>query len=469
MTFPPAGQSESDAAEPAQHGGWRHLLARFEVNRAVIYAILLRVWQLAAGALSILLFTRFFTKDVQGYHYTFSSLLLLQAAFEIGCTTVVTNLASREWAKLKLDASGRITGDAEAQSRLAGLAWFMLRLYGVLFLAFCLCVGIGGGLFLDMNPAEGVSWQKPWFALVVVNGLLFWLLPLNALLEGCNQVTAVNRFRLVQAVTANITTWVCVIAWGNLWVAVAATAARLGCELFLLAFRYRRFFTSLIFTDRTLQMSWRDDIWPLQWRLGLQTAFGAISNTLFVVVMYRYQSPAVAGQMGPTWSMLIAVQSGALAWIQTRVPRFGILVARREYAKLDRLFRRLTTISLAVIALGCAGLWVVVLLFNHLDLAIARRILPPRETAVFAAAIILLQWSHCLAAYLRAHQRDPLLVANLLFYLASGAGVWYFGSEYGPLGAGLAYLGAIAFINLPLQTAIWRTCRRDWHRETANS
>jgi hypothetical protein len=215
----------------------------------------------------------------------------------------------------------------------------------------------------------------------------------------------------------------------------------------------------------TKSFSWSREVWPLQWRLGLQSAFGFLSTSLYVPVMFFYQSKAVAGRMGMTWMMLFAVQSAALAWVYARIPQFGILVARKEYRALDRLFGRLSVISVAAVTLGGAALVGVVVLLDQWQVPLGERILPPLETAVFAAAFAVLQWSHCVAAYLRAHKRDPLWMANLLFYTASGVAAWYFGSRFGPLAAGLGYLGTVLLLNTPLQTGIWLVCRREWHRD----
>jgi len=500
--------------------GWlERTAARLEFNRAVAYALLLRGWQLAAGVVSAVLIALYFTPDVQGYYYTFSSLLTLQALFELGCGQVLANLCSHEWAALRLDDRGRVSGDAAALSRLAHLSRLMFKLYGTLLAVFVVTVGFGGAAFLALQPANGVEWRGPWFALVAASGLLLWTMPFNAMLEGCNQVAAVNRFRLIQAVCANVTVWIALVLHADLWVAVFATVVRVAVELSLLLVRYRRFFASLLMQSRvesresragernapptthqpdvggrrpdvggltsgdqpsdsqlsTLNsqlstthhstFSWKREIWPLQWRLGLQAPFGFLASSLYVPVLWYYQSKAVAGQMGMTWMMLFAVQAAALAWVQARIPQFGVLVARKEYGELDRLFRRLTVISVAAVTLGGLALCAIVVLLNELGVGLAERILPPMETAAFAAAFAVLQWSHCLAVYLRAHKRDPLWTANLLYYSASGVAAWYFASRFGPLAAGLGYLGTILIVNSPLQTAIWVVCRREWHRQ----
>lgn len=439
------------------------LRTRFELDRAVVYALLLRGWQLVAGTASALLIATFFTPDVQGYYYTFSTLMTLQALFELGCAQVVTNVASHEWSKLELDDRGRITGDPAALSRLVSLGRLLFKLYAAAFVLFVVAVGIGGAAFLDLRPAGGVSWRGPWFSLVVVSGLLLWLLPFNALLEGCHQVTTVNRFRLIQAVVANLVVWTSLLLGLDLWVAVAATAARVACEFVLVGVRFRRFFEPFRARPAGEQIDWRAELWPLQWRLGLQSAGGFLANSLYVPVMFYYQSKATAGRMGMTWMLLFTVQAAALSWVQTRIPQFGALIAGKRYDELDRLFRKVTAISLGALALAGAGLCGAVWLLNALEWQLAERILNPTDTAIFMAAYIVLQLSHCQAAYIRAHKRDPLVRVNMASYALIGAGVWYFGGRYGPTGAALAYLAVIATVTAPFHLILWNRCRAEWH------
>jgi len=69
--------------------------------------------------------------------------------------------------------------------------------------------------------------------------------------------------------------------------------------------------------------------------------------------------------MGMTWGIVSLVGSLADAWLAPRVPALGMLIARREYAELDRQFWRTTRITIAVavvvaVAIGAAVVLVLV-------------------------------------------------------------------------------------------------------------
>src|SRR6266849_11068765 len=102
-----------------------------QLDRPLLWGLAAKLWsglsaQLTAG---VVLFC--FSPEIQGYHYTFLALLGIQVFFELGLSGVLTTFASHEWARLKLDAHGRVEGDPEALSRLASLARFGLRWFGI--------------------------------------------------------------------------------------------------------------------------------------------------------------------------------------------------------------------------------------------------------------------------------------------------------------------------------------------------
>jgi hypothetical protein len=284
-----------------------------------------------------------------------------------------------------------------------------------------------------------------------------------ALLEGCNQVATVNRFRLTQAITASTAVWTLMVAGGQLWAAVAATAARLLCDVYLLAIRYRRFFQPFLREASGSVVRWSGEVWPLQWRLALQGPFAYLSFFLFTPVMFHYHGSAVAGRMGMTWTVVTALQAASLAWVQTRVPRFGMLINERKFAELDRLFTRLTSVSVAVMVAGSVTFWGFVAGLNRCQLGIAERLLTPGPTAAFLLAAAIHLVSSAQVMYVRAHKREPFVVLGISESIAIGLAVWWFGSTSGPWGAGWGLLAVRLLLSLPATTYIWNTCRRQWH------
>ncbi len=437
-------------------------MQRIGFDRAVAFALFARAWQALAAPVTLILIAQHISAEMQGYYYTFGSLLALQSFVELGFSTVVLNAASHEWAHLRLDR-GRLEGAPQARSRLVSLGRLVFKWYAAASALFVLIVGTAGYFFFAQQQHDIVAWQGPWFTLVILTALLLWTLPFNALLEGCNQVATVNYYRLTQAVASSVGLWLALLLGAGLWAAVVAAAISLLRDLYLLLIHYRGFFEPFLRLPESAHIRWRDEIWPMQWRLAVSGLFGYFAFSLFNPVLFHYHGPVVAGQMGMTWALVTALQGVAMAWVQPKVPRLGMLIAKQEYAALDAFFLRTSVIALLIITAAAVVLWLGVAWLFAIGHQLAGRILPPLPTGLFFVAAVLLQASLSLTVYLRAHKREPLVPLSIFFGSAVGVLVWLLGSRYGALGAAIGFLVAVA-IALAWQVRIWLRCRAEWHR-----
>jgi hypothetical protein len=444
------------AIPPEQRSWPRRFLNRLEVNRAVFYALALRGWQFVGGAVSVLLISWFFTKELQGYYYTFSSLVALQSFFELGLGAVLVAIASHEWAGLRLNDRGEPDGEFASLSRLAHLTRVIALGYAAVCLLFVIVVGAVGMVFFVRSGASDIPWAAPWLCLVAASGAFLWTRPMTSLLEGCEQIGVVNWYRLIEAIAANFVVWGAILAGAGLWALVAATVARLACEAYLVAVRYRPFFRRLFNTPSGPQLDWKREIWPMQWRLALGSIVGYFGFAFFTPVIFHYHGDRAAGRMGMTWTIVSVLHAAAIAWVQARAPLFGVLVSRRDYAELDRVFNRVARVSLGLLVLACVGFQVLIVALDHFDVWLADRLLPPLPTALFLAAIVL---NHLPAAqnfYFRAHRREILLMRNVIACSAIGFLVWLLGSRFGATGAAGAYLAVSLLFIAPYQIYVFR-------------
>lgn len=446
-------------------GFLRRAVRRADVDAAVAFSVLTKVWQIVNALVTMALIIRHLSPDAQGFFYTFGSLLALQAFFELAFYLVIISAASHEWAHLRLTDDGHIAGDRDALSRLVSLGRVSAKWYALASLLFLVGVGTGGLMFFGSAPAPPESWRGPWIALVCSTTLLLFALPFNSILEGCNQVATLQRFRFVQAVLASLALWASLAFGLGLWAAVAASLVAVGRDLFLLLVRYRNFFKAFFRPAGGAQLDWRLQIWPMQWRVALSGIVSFLAFSLFNPVMFHYHGPAVAGQMGMTWAMAAGIQAIALAWISTRVPLFGQFIARRDWDSLDVYWKRATTISVLVAAAGGITASTLVYAINAMGLPIATRLLPPLPTAILLLAVVVMQISQCQTTYLRAHKQEPIVWMSVTCSVLTGLGVWWFGARMGPTGAAWSYL-CVAGITIVWETAIWRKYRALWHGET---
>ncbi|MCA9040579.1 MAG: hypothetical protein KDA65_09560 [Planctomycetaceae bacterium] len=456
-------RDESDESTRKVAGtGW---LERFEWNEAISYTLLAKAWQVLAGPVTVLLIGLYFTLDLQGYYYLFWKLLALQVFVELQLHTVIVNVTSHEWAKLNLDRATGLSGSPAALSRLRSFMRLLVLIYGGMTILFLLVVGGGGTWFLGLQPAGEIDWVIPWWGVVLVNALLVWLIPFHAVLEGCEQVAIVRKMQFWQAFSGNLILWTTIVTGFNLWTIFFLSLVRLAWELVSILRWNRYFFRSLFLPQGIERLSWQTEVWPLQWRIAVKGIFIFFGFQIFEMVMFAYHGPEVAGQMGMTWTVLMALQIAASAWVQTRVPEFGVLVAQQNYAELDRRFLRLSIISLSLMTVGGLAFVLLVSFLSWQEYDFAQRFLPlvPLSLVTLGATLSLIptfQW-----IYIHAHKRSPHMLLSCCSSAALGFLIWWLGKNYGAFGAASAYLGMVVGFSLPVWTMVWLQCRRDWHRE----
>ncbi|MBI1314015.1 hypothetical protein GC176_22190 [bacterium] len=440
-------------------------LAKVGVDGAVFFAVVARFWQLLSGPVTLVLLSRYFSPEERGYFYTFASVLALQTFFELSLHVVLINVASHEWAGLRLEADGSINGDTSNLSRLASLLRAAARWYGVASVLFVVGVGTGGAYFLNDRALPPADWLPQWIGLTLLTSLLLAVLPLTSLLEGCDQLTIVNRYRLRQAVTGSVFVWTLIVLRAGLWVSVVAAGVRLFWDLYLVAVRYRGFFRSLWAAPREQTFDWWGQVWPLQWRLAVGGIFGWLSMYLITPLIFHYHGSVAAGRMGMTWTVLTSLQAAAFAWVETRRPRFGQMIARREFIALDHLFYRVSAMSVGLLTAGSLTFCGVVALLPSIEIRLvqllADALLPAQPTLLLALAVSLLQIARCANIYVRAHQREPFLVPGIISSLLIGGLVFVFGRQYGVTGAAAGYLAVITVFQVPVWLWIWQRFRAE--------
>jgi len=408
------------------------------------------------------LIVRSLTAKEQGYYYTFFSILSLQAFVDLGLAIVIISNASHEWASLQTDQTLRIIGDRVALARLTSLGRVAIKWFGIAMILFVPVVGLTGWVFFSDNGDVSVVWHWPWLVLVLLTGVSISLTPFNAILEGCNQIEKVNRTKLEQAVLEGVAVCIALYLGAGLWAAAISVAVRVGRNLYLVFVEFRNFFVCFWHPVTGASVNWFREIWPMQWRLGVSGFVTYFLNSMYNPVMFHYHGAKVAGQTGITLQMTTGLALVAMSWISTKVPRFGGLIAKKQYAELDRLWLRSSLVSIAMIAGGAAFLWLALYYVKSAKLGLASRFLDPLPTAIFLTAAVVAQCVQCLVYYLRAHKQEPIMVASVSICLGTGLLVWLLGKSWGPIGAATGYLFVIS-IGAVWIFAIWRHCRRVWH------
>jgi len=434
------------------------------LDQAIAFSVSARLWQIMAATGTVILMTHFFSRELQGYYYTIVSLLAIQGFLDLGLSGIIVLLASHEWAHLA-NEDGRITGPIKSKGRLAEIHRFGCWWYSCCATAFLLLVTPIGYYLMSDGSATGRSyhsaWMLPWFACVALNSVSMRFAPTIAILEGCNQVVAVNRMRLSQSITGSLFVWISMASGLGLWTLVVSNLVRLIWELLIIYREYGPFLNELAATPHDGHLDWKSEIWPLQWRLAIQSICSYFATWFIVPVTFRFHGKVAAGQIGLTWQLLTTVQAASLAWLQTRLPHFGGLLASSKHQQLEMEMVRASVLSMVVFVGSMAAFALALVGAEFAGLNLADRFVSPITILLFAIGLV--GWTLAIAeqSYVRLFKTDPFLLISVLASCLMALAIWHFGSTSGPHGLSIAYCGVSWLYAVPVSTWILFRHRRE--------
>ena len=437
------------------------------LDRAISFTIMARFWSAAAGVLTVVLIAHFLTPNEQGYYYTFYSLVALQVVFELGFTFVVLQLAAHERAELAFTADGRIEGNPVALSRLASVLQKSVGWYSVAA-AMMVATLLPAGLHFfgaHQNADVSVAWKAPWCLLVVVTALRLQLDPVCAFVEGCGFVWQIALMCLAQNVLGSLLAWTAMATNHGLYSPAMLILGQATVQLaFVSRTDLRRMLISLLhYPVGGNSVGWRDEIWPFQWRIAITWLSSYFITQLFNPILFVYQGPIAAGQMGMSLSIASSIGTVGLAWMSTKASPFGNLIARGEISALDRLFFRTLWQSMLLLVTAAVGFFFCLLIAEHKFPRLSVRVLSPWA---FGLLLLTTMTNHVVfseALYLRAHKREPFLVQALVVAIFLTISTLLLGRTWGANAVTVGYFVIAGLLGLPWGTYIFFTKRHEWY------
>lgn len=416
---------------------------------AVLVAFAARAWQSLAGLATLFFIIRYLAPETQGYHQTFLSLLSLQTFVELGILITIVSVVSHEWAGLSLQPDRRARGDPAKLNRLSATARFVAVWFSGAALLLLIFAGSTGAIILGQHGKPEV-WALPWGVTIVLGAIFLWCQGLIAVIEGSNQVLPVASFRFLQSFLSTVAFWLALMAGAGLWALPIQLGTNVLCGLVFVFGIYRPFISQLLRNRGPSDFKWKVDVWPMQWPLALQGLGSFFWFALFVPVLFSYHGPVVAGQMGLSLQMVIAMMALASSWLSVKAPQLGTMFAAGDYRGYTSAWRKAAIMSSLVLVVGAAALALLLLVAWGSGLPEASRVLPPGPFALLVLWAIVLHVIGCMATYWRAQRVELLRFRGILPGMATGLGVWWLGKEFGAVGATSGALFANLLVGLPL-------------------
>jgi len=443
------------------------ILIKFGFNKAIVYFIASKGFLFIATPITLYLITTYFTPQVQGYYYTFSSLLGISILFELGLAIVIQQFASHEYAHLSWDNRGTLTGDAKSLSLIISLARKSLRWYGIVSFLFVVIIIPSGLYFLKSNARDtGLSYTIPWILLIIFFGFSTALLPLTSILEGCGKIAEVQKIRLTQSVIGVFGAWIAIRSHGNLFTSVIEFAIYWLVLVIWLLFKYRNFIRQILNTTILSQdtFSWFHDIFPMQWKIAVSWMAAYFMNYLFIPLLFKYRGAVEAGQMGMSMKFSSLVYLLSIAWISMRTPDFGAMIKKREIQKLEALVIRSTLQAAIVGILTTIGAIVGILVLNNYTNKFVGRIIPLTGILFLCLASVLGVIAAGIASYLRAHKEEPLMGVTILIAIISAISCFITAKYYNASSMAFMYFLISLCVGVPAHVYILHKKRKIWYK-----
>lgn len=466
-TFPNAQQAHGTPPE----GRWAALLAwiksKIGLDRAIGFTILARSWASVAGLVTVGLIARFLSQKEQGYYYTFGSLIALQIVFELGFSFVILQMASHERAHLTLHPDGSVSGDSIAHARLASVLQKTVRWYSTAAVLLAVFLLVAGSHFFSTHrqPGVAVDWRASWFAAAIAASITFQIDPILSFMEGCGFVANIARLRLFQAMVGSTLAWCSLILHHGLLAPAMVITGNAVVGLVWLC-SHRKLLTGLLrFAPGEHRIHWMREVWPFQWRIAISWLCGYFIYQLFNPVLFAYEGAVVAGQMGMSLTLANALKNISMSWISTKAAPLGNLIARKQFAMLDKVFFRALVQAVVVCLAGACVIYAGSLYLNWKQIAFAHRLLSPSLLALLLLGAVLDTTVFAEALYVRAHKHEKFLYISILNAILMTASTVICGKYVGVGGIVIGALAIGIFSGLPLGTYTFLKYRRLWHAD----
>jgi len=375
---------------------------------------------------------------------------MMQSLLEFGFGVVLVQFVSHECAHLEVKTTGNISGEFSIRRRLESLVNLALKWYLGLSLVFFLGLGCFGQWFLTPS-VTGVDVYRPWWILCVGVGLSVAAVPLRCFLEGSNQVFRSQKIALAAGVAAGLAGWSAILMGAKLYALAVVSLITAVVNLCLMIPNCWPFLKMFRWNSRNTRggISWRQEFWPQQWRIGLSWLSGYLMYQSFVPIAFRAQGAVVAGQLGVTLQIYNAINLMAGSFLTAAGPRMGILGARKDYEGLKQLVRRTWLQCLGLAIIFSAAVVIILTALGWLQMPQVKRFAPWSVTLLFLFVVILQQLANVETTAVRFQKKDPFVINSLVgALLILVCNIWI-GKTFGLLGVSLGFALVMAGCLLP--------------------
>ena len=448
----------------------KFLLKKLGLDGAILYTSFFRILQSAGGLVSIIFVAKYLSDVEQGFYYTFGSIIAIQIFFELGLNGIITQYVAHEFSHLKLINSHSFDGEHKYISRVASLLRFSIKWY-ILFACLLLIVILIVGIYFFNNFYESdkyINWTYPWVLLSIFTSINLLITPIFAFIEGLGKVKEVAKIRLIQQGLVYFSIYCGFIYGFKLYIpALQSFVLAFTGIILIYNFKFHRFLIELLRVQVTEKVDYLKEIFPFQWKIAISWVSGYFIYQLFNPILFAFQGPVVAGQMGMTLAVLNGAQALSNSWMTTKIPRYSALIAQKQYKKLDFLFNTTLKQSILISAIILLTIFISLKISRNYSLVIfgieiGTKLISEKPILFMILTVFINQFIFSWSIYLRCHKKEPFLFFSIVMALLCSLSVFFTTKYFGLFGMTLGYL-LITFSLSFWAYNIFKTKKNAWH------
>ncbi len=369
-------------------------------------------WRIISGPVMLFFIPIFLTAVEQGYWYTFTGISALSIFADLGFSTIVLQFAAHEFAYLHFCNNHELLGNKEHLWKLASFFRFVIHwLIKSVSIAFPIII-VGGYYFLE-SKQDDLPWQWAWIIYSLASVGAFINSALLSFFEGCNSVGLIQGIRFRVSVCQTIATLISLFAGFNIYALGIAIMINVIVSGGYIAYCFHTTIKQMWSISAERCYNWWPEFSALICRYAVSWSSGYFIFQIFTPLAFYFYGAEFSGKIGISIAMWTAGFSIANTWMIAVMPRLNILVSERKWQDLDIIFNK--NLQRTVLTLFLGGFIYFVLYFTLYDrLDFFSRVLPPISMAMMYVAWILQSWVNCIAYYLRAHKKEPLMKLSLI-------------------------------------------------------
>lgn len=368
-----------------------------------------QIWRLISGPITLLIIPYFLKPIEQGYWYTYLSLAALAMFADLGFSNIILQFSAHEFAFLTFDCKGNIVGDNFHIKRLASFFRFSIKWLIIITAIGFPIIMLYGIYFLNLrSDSNSAVWFLPWILYVFGTALYFFISTLLLFFEGCNSVAISQTINLIVSITRCIVIWICLASeMGLLALGISIFICTIS-EIVLFLYKFGKASFFLWEFSKNAKYSWLKEFTNLLWRYAISWISGYFLFQMFVPVAFNYFGPVEAGKIGLSISLWSALASVSDAWLIAITPQINILVEKKVWEELDKLFTQYMKYAVYTYVLGSISFFIVYIMFCD-KFWIFNRIGNLSILLTLCLSWFCLVIINAIAVYLRAYKKEPMM------------------------------------------------------------